>query len=510
MFNYREITNVAPMSAAFNAMLKCETPYFIQVDADMVLTGHSVENLYNAISTAPSNVAIYCDWLWGDIEERPICGVKAYRADIVKRYPFTDCYSCETDQQKRMEADGYKSVIAPVPGWTAGDCTGVHHGAATPELAFARWYRLMQKSRRYDYMTWLSPYPRRLFERYLLNPDERLLGALCGALAGLGSPLGKDAESDYRNPPRGYRRLKAVLSGGPSELVVYCTTRCNHACPHCARTINDKREPADFAPAMLEQVLTLHPSIKSACLAGFGEPLLNPHMRELCDVLRVRGKPYGLITNGALLAKMVGDVAAWGCSYVAVSINTADAAEHKALSGVDNFDEICTGIRELAATGTNAGINHIVTTRNLGDVPRVLELAHDLGARFVNLVNLLPHGGPTDEFWSSVLTTEHVDAIDALKTAPHADLVNVWPKLITRDSEPPRACKSPFAALGVDPLGHVTGCRRVVGPQPENGHFAHRDLWHNDHFSGLRRAMSGDSELFEECTACFASWVDYV
>ena len=53
-FPIEHIRDVAPMSAAFQAMPdSCLTPYFLQVDADMILKPDAVRKLYNAIHQSP-------------------------------------------------------------------------------------------------------------------------------------------------------------------------------------------------------------------------------------------------------------------------------------------------------------------------------------------------------------------------------------------------------------------------------------------------------------------------
>src|SRR3989338_9047053 len=46
-FNIEVIRNVYPMSEAFNQMhMRCQTPFFVQVDADMILRDFAINYLY--------------------------------------------------------------------------------------------------------------------------------------------------------------------------------------------------------------------------------------------------------------------------------------------------------------------------------------------------------------------------------------------------------------------------------------------------------------------------------
>jgi len=59
------IEKVAPLSSALQCMLdRCTTPYFIQVDEDMLLNKDAVRRQYQNIINTPDKVAIYTCHLW--------------------------------------------------------------------------------------------------------------------------------------------------------------------------------------------------------------------------------------------------------------------------------------------------------------------------------------------------------------------------------------------------------------------------------------------------------------
>ncbi len=94
-FVLRTIERVAPMSAAFQRMLDdCKTPYYVQVDEDMLLYPHAIRSLYERISRANSSVAMLACSLYDEHLERCINGVKIFRHGIVRNYPFKDVEGC--------------------------------------------------------------------------------------------------------------------------------------------------------------------------------------------------------------------------------------------------------------------------------------------------------------------------------------------------------------------------------------------------------------------------------
>ena len=103
------VENVSPMSAAFQRMMDlCETPYYIQVDEDMMLEKDAVLRLYKMAVTAPDRTALSYMFLRDMFWDSLFVGVKIFCHEIVSRYPFdVRSFSCEMSQVQRMKDDGY-------------------------------------------------------------------------------------------------------------------------------------------------------------------------------------------------------------------------------------------------------------------------------------------------------------------------------------------------------------------------------------------------------------------
>lgn len=201
------ISNTFPMWRAFQRMLdECETPFFIQVDADMLLEGHAISSLVSRIEAESSNVAIVTDWLWDLDVERPILGVKIYKHSICVNFPYEDSVSCEMTQLEGMKKHGYELKVSDLPK-TKETCLGVHFPSQTPEMAFRRWERNMMKMRKLPWMDWLSVYPSRIIKQMFSNPEDHILRAKAfGIMSGLSVSLVEDTEADYSKPNENFTR----------------------------------------------------------------------------------------------------------------------------------------------------------------------------------------------------------------------------------------------------------------------------------------------------------------
>jgi hypothetical protein len=199
-FTLRLIEGVAPMNAAFQRMLdECRTPYYVQVDEDMLLYPHAIRTLYESMTDAEADVALIIADLYDVHVERCIIGLKIFRHDIVRRYPLRSMEPFEIDQVLRLEADGYKMVhpkagVMPVEGQTLG----VHGTHWSPSSIYQRYMTLQRRCRRYpDTKAWFEPYAAVFLQRFLADPNELNFFALMGVLAGTLAPSAIGAR-DFR------------------------------------------------------------------------------------------------------------------------------------------------------------------------------------------------------------------------------------------------------------------------------------------------------------------------
>ena len=205
-FTLRVIDGVAPMDAAFQRMLdECRTPYYVQVDEDMLLYPHAVRTLHDAMATAEPDVAMVMRNLYDVHLERCVMGVKIFRHEIVRRYPFRPIESFEVEQVFRFEMDGYRQIRSPAgrqpePGHTLG----VHGTLWTPETIYERYANLRRRRRELpERMQWFDEYPPVFLQRFLDDPTDLNALALLGVIAGQLAPS--------TGPAKDYRRRSEVL-----------------------------------------------------------------------------------------------------------------------------------------------------------------------------------------------------------------------------------------------------------------------------------------------------------
>jgi len=511
-FILKEIKNIAPMSKAFQMMIdNCTTPYYIECDEDMILKENAVSRLYEAIKESSDKIFMVCFPLWDHIFQIPYQGVKIYKYKITKNFPYKESFSCEVPQMQEIVRAGYQVEGLPL---REENCLGDHQKYLDPETVYRNAKRLFEKHRLYPWMGWMAPYPQIFMERFKKEPNEINFSVLAGTIAGLTSKIENDKEKDFReyNKSPEFKTLKlSFLNKGPINLNVYTTSKCNFKCKMCkSQSLRLVHNMEDFDLNMAKETLKACPTIKTVCLAGFGEPLLCDHLEELLKYFASEQKLFThIITNGSLILKNIDLLLRYPIKQVSVSLNAINAQEHEELTGTKTWENVMDGIKELVKRANYpTGLSFICTKQNLEQIPEFLSLAKNLGVKFVDFINILPHFDEK-KFWEEVLedNQETRDKIDTFKKLSNANLVRTWPVLISKDNCPGK-CESPFTDIGVDGSGNVSGCRRIIAPcEVVPSHkIQWKDIWVSPHMTDLRLRILGFREKRKECQMCFGNW----
>ena len=183
------IRNVCPFSAAAQAMIdRCTTPYFIQVDEDMLLQPGAVATMEAIMEAAPDDVGMICFHLYDDDREVKIQGVKIYRTALLKALSFHDLKASEMDLLEQMGRHGIRWILHP-------DVKGRHGTHYTIESIYRRYKTMYEK----DIRQWnvLTADIRKKAERFRETGDLLQLFALLGGVHGIvHAPYAADREKN--------------------------------------------------------------------------------------------------------------------------------------------------------------------------------------------------------------------------------------------------------------------------------------------------------------------------
>ena len=152
-----------------------------------------------------------------------------------------------------------------------------------------------------------------------------------------------------------------------------------------------------------------------------GEPLLR---RDIVDVVREIDRcgpdEISMTTNGYLLEKLSGPLAAAGLKRVNVSLHSLKRERYRRIMGVDALERVLRGIRAAMDSGLQVKINVVLLRENMDEIPDIIGFASKLGAR-VQIIELMPVNEGRSVF--DRLYVDVGELVDALMSKQGARLV---------------------------------------------------------------------------------------
>ena len=190
---------------------------------------------------------------------------------------------------------------------------------------------------------------------------------------------------------------KHEATGAPTlRLVAWETTRnCNLNCVHCRAAATRGPYTGELEPAaalgLLDQIAELGSPI--VILTG-GEPLMRPDIFDIARHGTDRGLRMVMAPNGTLIdAENARRMVESGIQRISISLDGATAASHDRFRGVDGaYEGALNGIRRAREAGLEFQVNTTVTRSNLAEIPKIHQLAIDLGAAAHHIFLLVPTG----------------------------------------------------------------------------------------------------------------------
>ena len=201
-------------------------------------------------------------------------------------------------------------------------------------------------------------------------------------------------------------------------LRISVTDRCNLRCLYCM-----PREGVASIPH--EQILRYEEilsAIDSARRLGFkrfritgGEPLVRRGIIWFLGMLSERGVDYSLTTNGLLLRRFAGELAAAGLKRINVGLDTLDEGTFRRITGSEGLNEVFRGIDAVRAEGIPSIKVNVVVMRGINYAEIDDFIAWGRRERLdVRFIEFMPVCGE-DLFASLKPVVESMDARDGIE-----------------------------------------------------------------------------------------------
>lgn len=214
---------------------------------------------------------------------------------------------------------------------------------------------------------------------------------------GLGLVPGAHARFDVDDNSLTIRRSPSHLA----RLYVELTNGCNIDCTTCMRNVWDLPigHLSEEHFRHIESELLSMEEKPLVFFGGFGEPLFHPKALEYVRRIRSAGAEVDLITNGTLLTeKRINALIEAGLRRLWVSIDGARPESYADVRLGGSLPEVLENLEtlkhrklRLAKTKPELGVAFVAMERNIGDLPKVVELGLRLEADRFSISNVIAH-----------------------------------------------------------------------------------------------------------------------
>ena len=184
--------------------------------------------------------------------------------------------------------------------------------------------------------------------------------------------------------------------GSELRLVAWELTRnCNLNCIHCRAAADKGPHEGELDTNACMKVLDEIRQVgKPVIILTGGEPLLRPDIFDIARYGNEKGLRMVMAPNGTLITEdNAKEMVAAGIQRISVSLDGATAETHDRFRQVQGaFDGALQGIKWVKKAGLDFQINTTITQQNFEELPRIQELAVELGAVAHHIFLLVPTG----------------------------------------------------------------------------------------------------------------------
>ena len=218
-------------------------------------------------------------------------------------------------------------------------------------------------------------------------------------------------------------RWKRIRRGrpipAPALVTVDPANVCNFNCAWCNAEYIREHRNLQLSGTVLSKIAHFLPrwgrqsfgdfGVDAVCIAGGGEPLLNPATAGFVDELAANGVEVGMVTNGSHIYEYMDALAQ--CTWIGVSVDAGTAATFNALKGLGErkniFDAVIGNMAlltdyarsrhaRLGAPHPAYGVSYkyLLCPENIGEVFAATKLAKSIGCKNIHF---RPAGTPWDK-----------------------------------------------------------------------------------------------------------------
>ncbi len=254
----------------------------------------------------------------------------------------------------------------------------------------------------------------------------------------------------------------------PKQATLYMTERCNFLCKGCSRQSVDMENFKDISLDVVKKALELYPDLHGFCLAGLGEPALNPNVVAIVDYLKNNGKYVGVISNGSFIDPYL--AMEHRPDYISISLYGYNRQQYNEYVGLDMFDTVMENYHTLKQKGFNVGFSYFVSKDNYKNLGSIISMADGLGADFINITNYLVYDPENREELDKIIYDSDKEIIEYIENELNkSSRIKARPMYLNTDFA--FFCPSYRNIINIDGDGNIGGCQRQKAPSKKYGNL---------------------------------------
>lgn len=200
------------------------------------------------------------------------------------------------------------------------------------------------------------------------------------------------------------RKLSAPLS-----VIWEITSACNLRCKHCLSD-SGKPHPKELNTEKAKRLIDTLEKMKvfNIDFSG-GEPLIRPDIFELLEYASQKKMCISLLTNGSLITKEIIDrLKNTNIFYLQLSIDGIERT-HDDFRGIKgSYNRTIRAIKLLRDADFGVVISSAVTKQNIDEIPKIIDMATDLGVSSYKTTLFMPSGRGKKNIDELLLTQQDV------------------------------------------------------------------------------------------------------
>jgi radical SAM protein with 4Fe4S-binding SPASM domain len=306
------------------------------------------------------------------------------------------------------------------------------------------------------------------------------------------------------------------LDSFPRRLVLELTNACNLDCIMCGR------DESVFANKFfdIEHLRKLEPVleyVEEVTLFGWGEPTIHPKFRDILELLDKYPVRKYFVTNGTTLHGIKKYLFDYNVDIMAVSLDGSTAKTNNAIRKKSSFDQIVSELRAIVQhkRGVKANypyINFVYTLMrsNIGELPGMVDLAHDLGIEELKAVYMTSFSETLKDevLWNRADEVKRVFT-ETIERGGKLGIKVKLPYIQGEDVAGDKYHKDCFVGwrdffIGAD--GVIRPCQSISRRMFHISKYdSFQGAWNSEEMLNFRLVVNDHDEMWEGCKYCYQS-----